>query len=69
MEMRDPAHHVSPRAVVFWTVRALPGWLLLLAGQLLWFVASGDHAVPRFSALSVTAPIAATHLPVLHHGA
>ncbi len=65
MEMRDPAHHVSPRAIVFWTVCAVPGWLLLLAGQSIWFFASRDHAVLRFTALAVTVLIAATHLAVM----
>jgi len=65
MEMRDPAHHVSPRAIVFWTVRAVPGWLLLLAVQLLWFVVARDHAVVRFAALAITVLFAATHLLVM----
>ena len=65
MQMRDPAHHVSPRAIVFWTVRAAPGWLLVLAGQSLWFVASRDHAGLRITALGVTVLFAATHLTVM----
>jgi membrane protein YdbS with pleckstrin-like domain len=65
MEMRDPAHHVSPRAIVFWTVRAVPGWLLAFAAQSLWFVASRDHAGLRFTALAGTVLIAATHLTVM----
>jgi uncharacterized protein len=65
MEMRDPAHHVSPRAIVFWTVRALPGWLLLLTGQLLWLVVARDHAGSRFTALVTTVLFAATHLIVM----
>ena len=28
-EPRDPAHRVSDRARVYWTVRALTGWLVL----------------------------------------
>ena len=65
MEMRDPAHHVSPRAMVFWTVRAVPGWLLLLAGQLLWFVIAQDHTALRFTTLAVTFGFAAAHLLVM----
>ncbi|MEP7035446.1 MAG: PH domain-containing protein [Dermatophilaceae bacterium] len=65
MEMRDPAHHVSSRAIVFWTVRALAGWLLLLAAELLWFLVARDHAVLRFTALIVTAFLAAAHLIVM----
>jgi len=65
MQLRDPAHHVSPRAIVFWTVRALPGWLIVLAAQLLWFVASRDHEVLRLAALAVTALFASAHLIVM----
>jgi len=65
MQMRDPAHHVSPRAIVFWTVRAAPGWLLVLAGQSLWFLGSRDHAGLRITALGVTVLFAATHLTVM----
>lgn len=65
MKMRDPAHQVSPRAIVFWTVRALPGWLLLLAGQLLWFVVARDHAAVRFTALVVTVLLGTAHLLVM----
>jgi membrane protein YdbS with pleckstrin-like domain len=65
MELRDPAHHVSPRAVVFWTVRAVPGWFLALAGQSLWFVASPDQSGLRFTALGATFVLAAAHLIVM----
>jgi uncharacterized protein len=65
MEMRDPAHHVSSRAIVFWTVRAVPGWLLVLVGQLLWLVVAQDHTGLRFIALAVTVLLAATHLLVM----
>ena len=65
MQLRDPAHHVSPRAIVFWTVRAVPGWLIVLAAQLLWFVASRDHEVLRVAALAVTALFASAHLIVM----
>ena len=65
MQLRDPAHHVSPRAIIFWTVRAVPGWLLVLVGQLLWFVVSRDYAALRFAALGATVLVAATHLIVM----
>jgi len=65
MLLRDPAHLVSPRAIVFWTVRAAPGWFLLLAGQLLWFAAARDHTSLRFAALGVTVLLAATHLIIM----
>ena len=65
MQLRDPAHNVSPRAIVFWTVRAMPGWLLVLAGQMIWFVASRDHAGLRVAALVATLLFAAAHLIVM----
>ena len=65
MQLRDPAHQVSPRAVVFWTVRAVPGWLLLLAAQIVWLVASRDHAALRVAGLVVTVIVASTHLIVM----
>ena len=65
MQMRDPAHQVSPRAIVFWTVRAMPGWLLLLAGQLLWFVVARDYAALRLTALVSTVLLGSAHLLVM----
>ena len=65
MEMRDPAHHVSSRAIVFWTVRAVPGWLLVMVGQLLWLLVAQDQTGLRFIALAVTVLLAATHLLVM----
>lgn len=65
MEMRDPAHQVSPRAIVFWTVRAVPGWLLVLVGQLLWLVVTRDYVALRFTALAVTVLLGVTHLLVM----
>lgn len=65
MEMRDPAHQVSSRAIRFWTVRAVPGWLLFLAGQGLWLVLARDYAGLRFAALAATFVFAAAHLIVM----
>jgi uncharacterized protein len=65
MQLRDPAHFVSPRAVAFWTVRAVIGWLFILAGQLLWFALSSDHAGLRVAVLSLTLLVAAVHLIVM----
>jgi membrane protein YdbS with pleckstrin-like domain len=65
MNLRDPAHLVSPRAVAFWTVRAVPGWLVVLAGQAIWFAGSRDHASLRFTVLALTVLFAAAHLIVM----
>lgn len=65
LQLRPPAHHVSPRAVLFWTVRAVWGWLVLLAGQVVWLVLTDDHRALRWIAIVVTVVLAATHLLVM----
>ena len=65
MNLRDPAHLVSPRAVTFWTLRAVPGWLLLVVAQALWLAVSPDHAGLRITALALTVLFMAAHLVVM----
>jgi membrane protein YdbS with pleckstrin-like domain len=65
MQLRDPAHLVSPRAVVYWTVRAVPAWLLVLAGQLIWWWISRNHFGLRGAALVLTVLFATAHLMVM----
>ena len=62
--LRPPRHRVSRRAIGYWTVRALPGWLILFVGQLVWLVSGGDltwHLI----GLAVTAVLAALHLAIM----
>lgn len=65
MQLRDPAHLVSPRAIAFWTVRAVPGWLVVVAAQLVWLVMSRDFVGLRAAALVITVLLGATHLVVM----
>jgi membrane protein YdbS with pleckstrin-like domain len=65
MQLRNPAHHVSPRAIIFWTVRAVPGWFVVLAAQAVWFLLARDHLILRTAALGLTALFAAAHLIVM----
>lgn len=65
MQLRDPAHFVSPRAVAYWTVRAVPLWILVLAGQALWFWSARDQSGLRVGALALTALFAAAHLSIM----
>jgi membrane protein YdbS with pleckstrin-like domain len=62
MQLRDPAHLVSPRAVAYWTVRAVPLWILVLAGELLWLWGSSDHSGVQVAVLVLTVLFAAAHL-------
>lgn len=65
MEIRDPAHHVSPRAVTYWAVQAVPLWLLLFAAQSFWFWKSRDQFGLRVAALALTVLFAVADLSVI----
>ena len=63
--LRPPARLVSPRAVHYWFVRALAGWIVLIAAQVISWVL--DWPVPPWHAqlLAVTVILAAAHLVVM----
>jgi membrane protein YdbS with pleckstrin-like domain len=65
MQLRDPAHLVSPRAVAFWTLRAVPGWFLVLVGQSIWWLGAQDLGGLRVAALALTVLFAIAHLIVM----
>jgi membrane protein YdbS with pleckstrin-like domain len=65
MQLRDPAHLVSPHAVAYWTVRAVPLWILVLAGELFWLSGSAAHSGLRVAVLAFTMVFAAAHLMVM----
>src|SRR5450759_2567920 len=65
MQPREPAHHVSPRAVAYWSLRAVPFWILVLAGELFWLWSSRDRTSVQFAVLSLTVLFAAVHLIVM----
>ena len=64
VELRAPAHLVSTRARVYWTVRALLGWLVVIVSE---FAAmSGDApGAARVSLGVATAVLAVAHLVVM----
>ena len=63
--LRPPANRVSPRAVSYWFLRALAGWLLVIAVQVVAWVL--DWPVPPWhpQVLAVTVVLAAAHLIVM----
>lgn len=65
MELRDPVHLVSPRAVAYWTLRAVPLWVLVMAAELLWLSSSPDHPGLWVAVVALTVLLAATHLIVM----
>ena len=62
---RPPAHQVSPRAVWYWFTRALAGWLIVVALQLVSWVF--DWPIPPWhpQVLAVTVIAALGHLAVM----
>jgi membrane protein YdbS with pleckstrin-like domain len=63
--LRDPVHRVSPRAIMYWTVRAGIGWLVLAGAQVAWLVGAGSLVQARVVALVVTGLLAVAHLAVM----
>jgi hypothetical protein len=63
--LRPPAHLVSRRAIAYWTVRATPVWLVLIAVQLIWLAADSDNSTAHLVVLIITVALAAAHLIVM----
>jgi membrane protein YdbS with pleckstrin-like domain len=64
--LRPPRHLVSRRAIPYWTVRALPGWVVLAGAQVAWLIAAPDDRLNwHLAALAATAVAAAAHLVVM----
>jgi membrane protein YdbS with pleckstrin-like domain len=65
VELRAPAHHVSRRARLYWTVRAVVGWVVVGALETgVLFVAGASRRVD-IAVVAVTAVLAAGHLVVM----
>ena len=64
-QLRAPANLVSPRAKIYWTVRALTGWLIIAGVQaVVW--ASAAHPGPGHAILlAITGGLALAHLSVM----
>jgi uncharacterized protein len=67
LQLRPPRHLVSPRAIWYWTVRALFGWLAFAALQVfVLFLNAGDGALRwHVALLAATGVAAAVHLVVM----
>ena len=63
--LRPPAHLVSPRAVHYWLTRALAGWLLVIAAQVVALVLDWPFPPWHVELLGVTLVLAAAHLIVM----
>jgi membrane protein YdbS with pleckstrin-like domain len=65
LTLRPPALLVSRRAVAYWTVRALPGWLIIAGLQVVFLIASPEDRSVRVAVLVGTAVLAIVHLLVM----
>jgi uncharacterized protein len=65
VRLRPPRHRVSRRAVAYWAVRAIIGWLAFLAAQAIWsFVDPGNQGW-HIGVLVATLVLAAAHVVVM----
>ncbi len=63
--LRPPRHQVSPRARVYWAVRALAGWLVPFAAEVVWMIVDDGDRSLQVAALVITAVLAAAHVTVM----
>jgi uncharacterized protein len=63
--LRPPANLVSRRAIAYWTVRALPAWLILIAVQIIWWLSDSNGGSWHVIVLGITVLLAVAHLIVM----
>jgi membrane protein YdbS with pleckstrin-like domain len=66
IELRLPRNRVSPRAKAYWLTRALAGWIVLVAAELVWFFVGDDgNTGLHLIGFVVTVVFAAAHLLIM----
>ena len=64
--LRPPTLLVSRRAILYWTIRALPVWVVLCGVQVMWLLGNDpSYRTVRVAVLSATVALAAIHLVVM----
>ena len=64
--LRPPTLLVSRRAILYWTIRALPLWVVLCGVQVMWLMGNDpSYRTVRVAVLSATVALAAIHLIVM----
>ncbi|HKE63408.1 MAG TPA: PH domain-containing protein [Micromonosporaceae bacterium] len=63
--LRPPVNLVARRAIGYWTLRALPAWLVLTAAQIIWWVSDPSNAGWHVSVLVVVSIIGIAYLIVM----
>jgi hypothetical protein len=65
IQLRVPAHHVSPRARWYWATRAMIGWVVVIVVETVAWLTTPDSGAGLIVLLAITAFVAATHLVVM----
>lgn len=65
LRLRPPAHRVSRRAIPYWTVRALPAWIVVAVAEVIWALADRHRAVLHVVVGVLTVLAAAGHLSLM----
>jgi uncharacterized protein len=64
-DLRAPRHRVSPKAVRYWATRALGGWLVVAAAQVVWLVSDDGGGSIHTMLLIATTALASAHVAVM----
>ncbi len=65
VRLRPPRHLVSRKAIPYWALRALAGWVLLAGAQLIWFFGDQGHRTAHVAGLVATAVLGLAHVIVM----
>jgi len=64
-QLRQPAHRVSERAIAWWTIRAVIGWLVVLPPAILSLLLVGGAGVGAVVGVVALVLVAAAHVTVM----
>lgn len=63
--LRPPSLLVSRRAIGYWTVRAIPAWVVVAGIEVVWWVNDTAHGTAHAIGLLITAIVAICHLMIM----
>lgn len=65
VRLRPPRHLVSRRAIPYWTLRALAGWVLIAGAQVIWLFGDHGNRTAHVAGLVATAVLGIVHVVVM----
>ncbi|HEY2792102.1 MAG TPA: PH domain-containing protein [Micromonosporaceae bacterium] len=63
--LRPPSLMVSRKAIGYWTVRAIPLWLVIIGIQIIWWVNDTANSAPHVIGLIITGVLMLAHLSIM----